>query len=141
MGEGYACHTASSGHGALEVLSTHAVDLVLLDIMMLAMTGLSLFQRLEERHPDVAVMFVTGVDDITLAVEHLKGGAYDYLVKPVSQRRLLQAVEESLEKHRARLRAERHRTHLEELVLNQSRALQNRVREVHALNRMIQNGF
>ena len=69
--KGYVCHTAASGSAALEVLATEAVDLALIDVMMPGMTGLSLFQRLKELYPQLAVIFITGVDDLDLAVEHL----------------------------------------------------------------------
>ena len=92
--QGYVCYTAPNGYEALEVLATEAVDLALVDVMMPSMTGLSLFQHVRESYPDVAVIFSTAVDDLSLAVEHIKKGAYDYVVKPVTQARLQRAVEE-----------------------------------------------
>ena len=77
--QGYLCHTSPDGTSALETMATQPVDLVLLDMMMPGMTGLSVFRKLKERFPTVAVIFLTAVDDLTLAVENLKGGAYDYL--------------------------------------------------------------
>ena len=100
---GYACHVASSGDAALQVLATETVDLALVDIMMPGMSGLTLFERIMERYPDVAVIFITGMNDVNIAVRHLKHGACDYLVKPVTLGRLKQAVEETLDKRNAML--------------------------------------
>lgn len=84
-GRGYVCHTDSSGGAALEVLSREPVDIALIDIMMPGMTGSSLFQHVNELHPEVAVIFLKAVDDLNIAVDHIKKGAYDYLVKPVTE--------------------------------------------------------
>ena len=105
---------------------------------MPGMTGLDLFEHLKRRFPDVAVVFVTGVDDIGLAVKHLKEGAYDYLVKPVAGDRLLQVVKDTLEKRRAVHEEERRRRLLEEEAAQRTRQLEARQREVTALNRMVQ---
>ena len=53
---------------------------------------------MKERHPDVATIFVTAVDDHRTAVETLKEGAFDYLVKPVTLRHLRHSVQEALQR-------------------------------------------
>ena len=138
--QGYDCYMASGGHEAFQILDTHVVDLVLPDVMMPGMTGLTFFQNLGERYPGVAVIFITAVDDLNLAVEHLKSGAYDYIVKPVSQKRLLRAVDTSLDTRKAKFEKDQNNIHLEDLVVHQSKALRNKQHEAMALNRMIQNG-
>ena len=97
--QGYVCHTAPSGHAALEILATESIDLALVDIMMPGMTGLSLAQHLRELHRDVAVIFVTAVDSLNVAMDHIKSEGYDYMVKPVPKKRLLESVEEALRRH------------------------------------------
>ena len=87
-GLGYVCHTAPSSDGALDLLATEAVDLVLLDIMMPGTTGRTLFESIFERSPDTTVNFITAMNDLEVAVGKLKPGACDYLVKPVSSSRL-----------------------------------------------------
>ena len=136
---GYACHAASSGEAALEVLDTKPVEMALVDIMMPRMTGLSLFQHIRERYPDVAVVFITAVDDLNLAVKNLKDGAYDYLVKPVTRARLQQVVEETLDRRRAVLEERQHHGLLEEQTVIQTEELEAKARELGALNRMIQS--
>ena len=64
--EGHLCYGAGSGEAALEVLGHAAVDIALIDVMMPGMSGLNLFQRVRELHPDLAVIFVTSIDDLDL---------------------------------------------------------------------------
>ena len=137
--EGYECQVAPSGDAALQVLAAENVDLALVDVMMPTMTGLSLFQHMKERHPEVAVVFITAVDDLKIAVEHLKIGAYDYVVKPVTRKRLHQVVEETLEKLKAMLDEKHQRELLEEQTASQTTELDARAREVSALNRIVQS--
>ena len=138
QGEGYLCHTAPSGEWALEVLATEAVELALLDIIMPGMTGLNLFEHIRQRYPDVAVIFVTSLDDVGLAVRNLKWGAFDYLVKPYTRKRLQQSVKEALEKRNAMLDERHQHSLMEEKVSQQSQELQSRVGELSSLNRMFQ---
>ncbi len=71
-----------------------------------------------------------------VAVSQVKGGALDYLVKPVKKAKLIEAVNEALEKQSEFLENSDHQQHLEELLMHQSKALENKVREVRALNKM-----
>ena len=94
---GHVCHGAANGNAALELRDTEVVDLMLLDITMPGMNGLTLFQHVKELHPGVGVIFVTAMDDVSIAVDYLKVGACDYLVKPVSLKHLKRAVEDALD--------------------------------------------
>lgn len=96
--EGYICYSAASAEEALKILAAQRVELAILDIMMLGMTGLSLFDYIKEIYPYVAVMFVTAVNDANLGAVVLRNGASDYIVKPVTRKRLLQAVQDALDR-------------------------------------------
>ena len=133
---GFICHTASDGQTALEVLAVEAIDLAVVDIMMPGMSGLELFQRMKEQFPWVGVLFVTAMDQMDVAVSRLKDGAFNYLIKPVNKATLIEAVNEALEKQSDYLENSDHQRHLEELLVHQSKALENKVRELRALNRM-----
>ena len=102
--QGYVCQTASGGEAALEVLGAGRVDIAVVDFMMPKMTGATLFQHIKERHPDVAVIFATAVDDLNIAVEQLKEGAYDYIVKPVSRTHLEKVVRQVIARRAATLK-------------------------------------
>ena len=133
---GFICFTAANGQAALDVLAVEAIDLAVVDIIMPGMSGLELFEQMKEQYPWIAVLFVTAVDQIDVAVSRVKRGAFDYLIKPVTRDKLIGAVGEALEKQREYLENSGHQQHLEELLVHQSNALKNKVREVRALNRM-----
>ncbi|PKB71340.1 MAG: hypothetical protein BZY87_05655 [SAR202 cluster bacterium Io17-Chloro-G6] len=133
---GFICFTAENGQAALEVLAVESIDLAVIDIIMPGMSGLELFEQMKGQYPWIAVLFITAVDQMDVAVSRVKGGALDYLVKPVSRTKLIGAVGEALEKQSEYLENSEHQQHLEELLVHQSKALENKVREVRALNRM-----
>ena len=104
LGEkGYKCHTAANCHVALEVLTGEPVQVALVDVRMPGLNGIILHQLIQENYPDVAVVFITGVDSVDTAVGLLKCGAFDYLVKPVTLARLHQVVEEALDRRNSSL--------------------------------------
>ena len=74
---------AASGLEALKILeSGEEFDLVLSDLMMAEMDGIALLERAKERYPDMPIVMVTAVHDIQVALQALRNGAYDYLLKP-----------------------------------------------------------
>lgn len=133
---GFVCFTASSGRDALDVFVTEEIDLTVIDVMMPEMSGVELFTKVKEKYPRTAVVFVSGEDRMDVAVSQIKEGALDYLVKPVDKAKLIEAVNEALEKQSAYLENFGHQQHLEELLVHQSKALENKIQEVKALNRM-----
>jgi len=74
--------TASSGLEALQFLKTSPVDIVITDMKMPEMDGLSLMREIRDLYPDIFVIVVTGHASIENAVRAMKMGAYDYLLKP-----------------------------------------------------------
>ena len=74
--------TASRGIEALQLLQTTPVDVVLTDIKMPEMDGLTLLKKIREQYPDIFVIAITGYGSVEDAVRAMKLGAYDYLQKP-----------------------------------------------------------
>ena len=132
---GFVCFTASNGQDALKVFSAEEIDLAVLDAVMPEMSGVDLFAKVKENYPRVAVLFISAEDRMDVAVSQIKEGALDYLVKPVDKAKLIEAVNEALEKQSAYLENFGHQQHLEELLVHQSKALENKIQEVNALNR------
>jgi DNA-binding NtrC family response regulator len=89
--------TASEPIEAMEVLATRDVGLVLLDLTMPVMSGEELLLRIREEQPGAAVIVSTGNRDIEKAVECMRAGASDYLVKPVERERLVATVRRVIE--------------------------------------------
>lgn len=81
-GNGFSPSVASSGRLALEVFRKETPDAVLLDLKMPGMDGTETMKELKEINPDIPVIIVTAHGDIPTAVEMIKLGAYDFIVKP-----------------------------------------------------------
>ena len=95
-GQGFPVTTASSGQEALELLAAAQPGMLISDVRMPGMTGLELLGFVAERHPDLPVLLVTAYADIRDAVGAIRGGAVDYLEKPIDLDQLLQAVRRGL---------------------------------------------
>jgi two-component system, NtrC family, response regulator HydG len=109
--EGYSVDTASSAHEALLKLPRQRWDLALLDIKMPGMDGLELHRKMREVDPGIIVIIMTGYAAVDTAVQALKDGAYDYIMKPFDPDDLARLVAKALE-HR--------RTHEENLRLRET---------------------
>jgi len=90
--------TAISGQEALGILEIRDVDVVFLDIKMPGMDGMETLQRIKKAHPMSEVIILTGHATMETAVEGLKLGALDYLIKPVSMKDFLGKAEEAFDK-------------------------------------------
>ncbi|ADW17632.1 response regulator receiver protein [Desulfobulbus propionicus DSM 2032] len=96
--EGYACHCASHGAEALEIMAREDIDLIITDLKMERMDGIELLQHVNRTSPEIPVIMVTGFATVSSAVDALKKGAAHYLGKPVNLDELRKTVKEVLEK-------------------------------------------
>src|SRR3982751_302004 len=99
---GYDASTAGDGAEALRLLATHPQDLVLTDLKMPGMSGIELLQKVRAEYPEIIVVMVTAYGTIESAVEAMRLGAYDYIIKPVNSEALNLIVSRALEHHRLR---------------------------------------
>ncbi|MBL8239967.1 MAG: sigma-54-dependent Fis family transcriptional regulator [Bryobacterales bacterium] len=97
---GYEAMTASDGRQALEVLARNPHDLIITDLKMPGMSGMDLLRRVREDYPEIIVVVVTAFGTIESAVEAMKLGAHDYIIKPVTADALRLVVSRALEHHR-----------------------------------------
>jgi len=95
--------TASSGEEALEKLKDSRFDILLVDIKMDGISGLEVLKQVKENDPDVAVIMITAYGSIPTAIEAIKNGAYDYLLKPFEPAELGVLIERIIE-HQAHVR-------------------------------------
>jgi len=100
--EGYEVVTAASGEEALRVLDQSRFDVVLTDLVMPGMDGNDLVHRVKERDPEQDIVVITGVVDVKTAVEAMKLGAAEYLIKPFDRSTLAAALEKLLQNRRLR---------------------------------------
>jgi DNA-binding NtrC family response regulator len=90
--------TAEHGENALAVIPEFEPDVVITDLFMPAMDGMTLLRRIKEDYPDLTVIMLTAQATIDTAVEAIKIGAYDYLEKPVEPARLRILLDKCLER-------------------------------------------
>ena len=122
---GYACKQAASGMEALAVLTSgDEFELMLSDLMMADLDGIGLLERTKERYPDMPVVMVTAVHDISVALAAIRNGAYDYLLKPFEREQLLNTVSRALENRRLKVENRTYQTNLESLVKARTDQLQ-----------------
>ena len=96
----YTVDSAPDGWTALRKIDEADFDVIILDIMMPKIDGLEVLQQVKERHPDVAVVMITGLSQIQTAVKAMKLGAFDYLPKPFDPDELKHVVDRALERRR-----------------------------------------
>ena len=97
----YAVSTATGAHEGLDMMSQNPVDLVVMDIKMPKMDGISALQEIKKQHPDTEVVLLTAYASLETARDAIRFGAFDYLIKPFDKDNVLLVVEKGLKKRRA----------------------------------------
>lgn len=113
---GYKCVTVRSAEEALEALRTTQFHLVISDITMGGMTGLEMVPHVIEFAPDTVILMISGAQTIESAIDALRVGAFDYVMKPFDLRHVEAAVRRALDHHELLTAKRRHDTYLQELV-------------------------
>ncbi|MHB8880723.1 MAG: sigma-54-dependent transcriptional regulator [Thermodesulfovibrionales bacterium] len=94
--DGYEVDGVDSSEAALETIRDSSYDLVITDIVLPGINGIALLKRCRENNPDLKVIIMTAFASIETAVEAIRAGAYDYLVKPVRHDQIKDAVRKAL---------------------------------------------
>jgi DNA-binding NtrC family response regulator len=139
--QGYRVMLAQNAQEALQRLGEHEYSVVLTDLRMKGMQGIALLAEVKRECPDVNVILMTAFGSVETAIQAMKQGAYDYLMKPVKTEDLLRVVERAL--HEAvlrrevnRLRREVHKEYSFHQIVGKSKAM----REVFDLIRRVADG-
>ncbi|MFA7346120.1 MAG: response regulator [Desulfurivibrionaceae bacterium] len=101
---GYGATAVADGEAALAALQEHYYDLVLTDLCMEGISGLEVLKGAKARDPEIGVIILTGFGDISSAIEALRGGADDYLLKPYAFEDLALRLGNCLEKQELKKR-------------------------------------
>jgi response regulator RpfG family c-di-GMP phosphodiesterase len=125
---GYTPRMAANGREALGVLTEERLPLIVTDVMMPVMDGLALLREAKALDPDVAVLVLTGVGDVHAAVESLKHGAFDFILKPVNVDELIIAAQRALEHRQLLIERREHHALLERRVAEATRDLEQTYR-------------
>ena len=99
---GFQVAAAADGQAALSLLAQQDFDIVLLDVLMPGMDGLSVLKEIKRRKPLTEVIIVTGNASVDIGVTGLQLGATDYLLKPINLESLFTCMHEALEQRRFR---------------------------------------
>ncbi len=91
---------ADSGENAVKIFAENSVDLILLDILLPDANGIELLKKFKETDSNVEIIMVSAVNEIKTAVEAMRLGAYDYIVKPFVVEEIINIVSHALERHR-----------------------------------------
>jgi response regulator RpfG family c-di-GMP phosphodiesterase len=128
--EGYTCRTCHTGQDALDRLAQGPFDLVISDIRMPGMTGMTFLEEAHQKYPRVAFLMVTAEDDVRVGIQAMKQGAYDYIVKPVQLDVLVASVRRALEIKRMELELEGYRRSLEDKVEARTKQLEAAMKRI-----------
>ena len=93
---GLDAETAESGPTALKMMKNESFDLVLTDMKMPEMTGLELIRRIRDHNEDIATIMMTGFGTVESAIEAMKLGSFDYILKPFKTEQILSLVTRAL---------------------------------------------
>jgi DNA-binding response OmpR family regulator len=122
---GYEVTTAANGTEGLQIVSEHVFDLVYLDIRMPDMTGLELLKIVHAKYPELPVILFTAQPDLNSAVEAVRNGAIDYLLKPLKPQTILDRTQAVLEKNQRERR---------------KREIQRQIETLQAELKLLENG-
>lgn len=114
--QGYEVQLAVSGSQAVEVLGQGTFDLVLTDIVMQDGNGITLLERIHADQPHLPVVMVSAIHDISVAIDSMRRGAYDYLLKPFEREHLVATVQRALDHRQALQESHNYQQNLEQVV-------------------------
>jgi len=98
--EGFAVRTAEDGVAAVAEISKHPFDLVLSDLKMPNMGGLELLEAISRNAPNIVTVIMTGFGTVETAIDAMKRGAYDYILKPFKVEEVVHTIRRALEKQK-----------------------------------------
>lgn len=92
-GQGWSIAVAENGEKALQVMKNKPIDIVLTDVRMPEMDGMTLVSELRQHHPEIPVVIMTGFPSVDSAVGALRNRVFDYIIKPFNINQLYKTLE------------------------------------------------
>ena len=126
----YRCLLATHGGEGLQVFETARPPLIVTDLKMPVMDGVALLTAIRKRDEDAAVIVLTGAPEVKTAIDSLKLGAYDFIMKPVNVDQLIVASERALERRQLLIERRHYQELLEQRVEEATRSLQEAYRQL-----------
>ena len=126
--------TSDSAPGALALIQAHDYDAIVSDIKMPGMDGLALLAKIQELRPETPTLLITGHGEHQLAIQALRGGAYDYIQKPIDREDLVASLHRALQTRQLRCQVKALLLSLELHALSLERLVQQRTHELVEAN-------
>jgi len=126
--------TSDSALDALKQAQENDYDAIVSDIKMPGMDGLALLAKIQELRPETPTLLITGHGEHDLAVQALRGGAYDFIQKPIDRDYMVAALSRAIHTHRLSRQLAEHQRALELHALSLERIVANRTRELVEAN-------
>ena len=128
--EGYDVQLAAGSREALEALAQNSFDLLLTDIVMPDGSGMALLERVRSMQPHLPVVMVTAIHDISVAIDSMRRGAYDYLLKPFEREHLVSTVQRALDHRQVLQENHNYQQNLEQVVRARTELLRQAVEDL-----------
>ena len=128
--QGISCRSVGSAPEALEILQRESIDAVISDLRMSGTSGMELLRNVNTSYPNVAFIMATGVADLRVAVQAMKEGADDYLLKPFDSDLVITSLTRALQHKQLERELERYRHNLEHMVAERTEQLQSAVSQI-----------
>ena len=139
--EGYACHTTTSPVEALSLLNEKVFDVLVTDLRMPELDGIDLVEQAKADLPDLVIVVVTALMEVTKAIQAMRAGADDYIVKPFNLSDITQAVGRALAKREGNSASRERHTQLETRVKSATDDLANVTQELQRTKRYLESLF
>jgi putative nucleotidyltransferase with HDIG domain len=114
--QGHEVTLASGGREALDALEQSTFELILTDIVMQDGNGLALLEHIHAENPNLPIIMVTAIHDISVAIDSMRRGAYDYVLKPFEREHLVATVQRAIEHRKALQETRTYQQNLEQVV-------------------------
>jgi two-component system sensor histidine kinase/response regulator len=126
--------TTDSALGALDLIRVHEYDAIVSDIKMPGMDGLALLAKVQELRPATPTLLITGHGDHNLAIQALRGGAYDFIQKPIDRDYFIAALRRAIQTHQLQRQVQAQQQALERHARSLEMVVQERTRELVEAN-------
>ncbi|GCE47179.1 signal transduction histidine kinase [Thermosporothrix hazakensis] len=128
--------TSDTADKALELIQKYDYDAIISDIKMPGMDGLELLSKIQELRPDTPTLLITGHGEYDLAIRALRGGAYDYILKPIDRDAFVAALQRAIQAHQLRRQVKEQHLALAQHAKTLEWQVQKRTSELIAANEM-----